>query len=48
MSKPEKNKENNRQPYIKPEIIYELDLETKAGSPLGNPIDPLNPGAPDG
>ena len=38
-----------RKEYVKPEIIHELVLETKAGSPLGLPIDPLKiPGAPDG
>jgi len=28
-----------RQPYSKPEIIHELKLETRAGSPLGLPDD---------
>ena len=38
-----------RKEYVKPEIIHELDLETKAGSPIGSPIDPLAiPGAPEG
>ena len=32
--------------YVRPAIIHELDLETRAGSPLGvnplvNPADPL-------
>ena len=31
-----------RKPYIRPEIIHELELETRAGSPLGLP-DPLDP-----
>lgn len=34
--------------YASPEIIFETDLETKAGSPLGSPMDPgldLLPGA---
>lgn len=31
-----------RKSYISPAIIHELDLETRAGSPLGLP-DPLNP-----
>ena len=34
--------------YVSPEIIFETDLETKAGSPLGSPMDPgldLLPGA---
>jgi hypothetical protein len=26
-----------RKPYIKPEIVHELELETRAGSPLGLP-----------
>ena len=35
--------------YVKPRIILEFDLETKAGSPIGFPIDPLAlPGAPEG
>jgi hypothetical protein len=33
-----------RQPYAKPAIIHELELETRAGSPLQPPpIDPLDP-----
>lgn len=31
-----------RKVYVKPEIICELILETRAGSPLGLP-DPLDP-----
>jgi len=31
-----------RKPYTKPEIIHELALETRAGSPLGVP-DPFDP-----
>jgi hypothetical protein len=34
-------KPEERKPYVKPEIIHELDLETRAGSP--NLPDPLNP-----
>ena len=30
-----------RKPYSKPEIILELELETRAGSPLG--LDPFDP-----
>jgi len=32
-----------RKPYTKPEIIHELELETRAGSPLGMPdlLDPF-------
>jgi len=26
-----------RKPYTKPEIVHELELETRAGSPLGLP-----------
>lgn len=29
-------------PYSKPEVILELELETRAGSPLGFP-DPMDP-----
>ena len=34
-----------RKPYAKPEIIHELELETRAGSPLAPPdvFDPLDP-----
>lgn len=33
-----------RKPYAKPEIIHELKLETRAGSPIGAPpLDPANP-----
>jgi hypothetical protein len=37
-----------RQPYAKPAIIHELELETRAGSPLGihDPLDPLGLGLP--
>jgi len=37
-----------RKPYSKPEIIHELELETRAGSPLGIPdlFDPLGLGLP--
>jgi hypothetical protein len=30
-----------RKPYIKPEILHELVLETRAGSPLQSVPDPL-------
>ena len=32
-----------RKPYAKPAIIHELELETRAGSPLQPLIDPLDP-----
>jgi hypothetical protein len=33
-----------RKPYEKPQIIHELELETRAGSPIiGILPDPLNP-----
>lgn len=37
-----------RKPYTKPEIIHELALEVRAGSPLGlpDPLDPLGLGLP--
>ena len=37
-----------RKPYAKPEIIVELELETRAGSPVGmpGPFDPLGLGLP--
>jgi hypothetical protein len=31
----------DRKPYTPPEIVHELELETRAGSPLGLP-DPLD------
>ena len=31
-----------RKPYTKPTIVHELELETRAGSPLGMP-DPMDP-----
>jgi hypothetical protein len=34
--------ETEQKPYTKPEIIYELDLETRAGTPL-SPISPFDP-----
>jgi hypothetical protein len=27
--------DTERKPYTKPEIVHELELETRAGSPLG-------------
>lgn len=35
---------DSRKAYIKPEIIHELELETRAGSPYPTPfsIDPLD------
>ena len=36
-----------RKLYIKPEIIHELRLETRAGSPIpAPPLDPANPFLP--
>ena len=34
----------DKKPYEKPKIIHELELETRAGSPLGSDpnIDPLS------
>jgi hypothetical protein len=32
-----------RKPYNKPGIIHDLELETRAGSPIPLKIDPLNP-----
>lgn len=29
----------DKKQYFSPEIIFETDLETKAGSPLGSPND---------
>ena len=33
--------EEDRKPYEKPEIIHDIELETRAGSPLSIP-DPLD------
>ena len=30
----------DKKEYIAPEIIFETDLEVKAGTPLGEPVDP--------
>ncbi len=30
----------DKKPYIAPEIIFETDLEVKAGTPLGDSSDP--------
>ena len=37
-----------RKPYAKPKIIHELELETRAGSPVAMPdlFDPLGLGLP--
>jgi hypothetical protein len=33
-----------RKSYTKPEIVHEMDLETRAGSPLTPPeLDPVDP-----
>jgi hypothetical protein len=37
----DENKEN-RKPYEKPAIIYEQELETRAGSPVSRDFDPLD------
>ena len=32
-----------RRSYVRPAIVHELELETRAGSPLSiDPLDPLN------
>ena len=39
---------NEKKQYTSPEIVFETDLETKAGSPLGNPDSGLTlPGLED-
>ena len=35
--KPSSQETNPRKLYAKPEIVHELELETRAGSPLGLP-----------
>ncbi len=39
----DKDTNTERKPYIKPEIIHELELETRAGSPVGIPPDLIDP-----
>lgn len=34
---------DDRKPYEKPQVKHELSLEIRAGSPLSEFIDPLNP-----
>ena len=34
---------DNCKTYTKPEVIHDLDLETRAGSPLGFPANSLDP-----
>lgn len=34
---------DDRKPYEKPQVKHELSLEIRAGSPLSDFIDPLNP-----
>lgn len=34
------NENTKRKPYSKPEVIHELELETRAGSPTG--VDPID------
>ncbi len=38
----QEHKRDERKPYEKPAIVHELELETRAGSPVGlpNPFDP--------
>ncbi len=40
--KKKQEKLEERKPYVRPEILHELKLETRAGSPLSLP-DPLDP-----
>jgi len=37
------SEEEGRKPYIKPEIIYEADLEIRAGTPLSPNTDLMDP-----
>lgn len=37
-----RSQRETRKPYRRPAILHELQLETRAGSPLGIP-DPLDP-----
>lgn len=32
-----------RKPYSKPSVVFEARLEAQAGSPIGSPLDGLNP-----
>ena len=40
---PTQERFDNRKKYSKPEVIHELDLETRAGSPLGNSPNLFDP-----
>jgi hypothetical protein len=43
---PANNVDSEIKVYVKPSIIYELNLETRAGTPLGpvgGPLGPVNP-----
>jgi hypothetical protein len=31
-----------KKPYIKPQVVYQAQLEAQAGSPLGDSFDVLN------
>lgn len=43
MTQESKAQSEDRKPYTKPEITHELELETRAGSPLAVPFeDPLD------
>jgi hypothetical protein len=37
------DKKRGKKPYIKPAVILELDLETRAGTPLSDPLDGVDP-----
>lgn len=48
ISETDKNTMNEKKQYSSPEIVFETDLETKAGSPLGIPDSDLTlPGLED-
>ena len=36
-----KNPETNKKPYERPAIVIELDVETRAGTALFDPLNPL-------
>lgn len=40
--KREENEKQVKQPYSPPEIVLEILLETRAGTPLSNTDDPLD------
>jgi hypothetical protein len=41
-AQPAPTRDRRRKPYARPAIVAETRLETRAGSPLSTPLDPIN------